>query len=173
MARISANEAGGNRVLAFVDAIGVSELGRKLLAASDDGYDVLVGSTPGNVKKFFSYDAHPNVLVELTIHHADGTSSIVKSTAAGRYQILHRTAVGLKMKSFSPEDQDRACIELVRECKALPYVLAGDIRNAFRMCAKTWASLPGAGYNQHENKMDLLADAYFAALQDYADKVPT
>jgi muramidase (phage lysozyme) len=31
-----------------------------------------------------------------------------------------------------------------------------------------WASLPGAGYGQHENRMDVLADAYERAGGQFA-----
>lgn len=161
MARISAQEAGGPRVLAALDVIAYSEIKPALLAASDDGYNVLVGSTAAHPHLFDSYAEHPNVLVPLN-------SLGIKSTAAGRYQFLHRTWVGLELPDFSPENQDRGCIKLFKQCHAYPRIVDGDIRNWIRMCASTWASLPGAGYGQHENKMDDLVDAYFDALQKYA-----
>jgi len=163
MARISAKEAGGERVLAFLDAIAVSEIGKPLLAASDDGYNVLVGSTAAHPHLIDDYSKHPHVLVELP-------NLGIKSSAFGRYQFIYRTWEGLHLPDITPANQDRGCIELIRQCKALPHVIAGDVRNAFHMCAKTWASLPGAGYGQHENKMEALADAYFDALQKYTMK---
>ncbi|TPQ32162.1 glycoside hydrolase, partial [Burkholderia ubonensis] len=45
MARISVAAAGGKNRVAFLDTVAVSEIGAALLAKSDDGYNVLVGST--------------------------------------------------------------------------------------------------------------------------------
>jgi len=44
MARISAADVGGANVLAFLDILAWSELGENILAQSDDGYNVIVGS---------------------------------------------------------------------------------------------------------------------------------
>ena len=160
MTRIAVAEAGSPKVSAFLDMIAFSEIGPQLLKVSDDGYDVLVGSTYMHPHLFTSYSKHPDVLVTLN-------SLGIKSTAAGRYQMLHRTAVGLKLPNFTPESQDRGCIELIRQIKALPQIIGGNIRAAISMCAPIWASLPGAGYGQHENKMSNLMDAYFEALAKY------
>lgn len=141
---------------AFLDAIAHSELGASLLQETDNGYNVLVGATPANPLTFPSYDQHPNIL-----------NAALNSTAAGRYQFLHRTWVALAaqlgLSDFSPESQDAGCVELVRECRALPDVEAGNFDAAVALCAHIWASLPGAGYGQHENKMAALRDAYTAA----------
>ena len=59
---------------AFLDMIAFSEIGPALLAKSDDGYDVLVGSTPDRPLLFTSYAEHPNIL-----------NAACNSTAAGRY----------------------------------------------------------------------------------------
>ena len=48
---------------AFLDMIAFSEIGPTLLAASDNGYDVLVGGT-----LFHGYADHPRVLVWLRDH---------------------------------------------------------------------------------------------------------
>lgn len=45
MARISAAEAGSPNHLAYLDMLAYTELGRDLLEKSDDGYNVIVGST--------------------------------------------------------------------------------------------------------------------------------
>jgi muramidase (phage lysozyme) len=79
MARITPEEAGGKNVVALLDAIKVSELGPRIIAGSDDGYNVLVGSTPTHILTFPSYASHPNILNRET-----------NSTAAGAYQLLHR-----------------------------------------------------------------------------------
>jgi muramidase (phage lysozyme) len=160
MARLSIQEAGGRSVLAFVDTIAFSEIGAKLLAETDDGYNVLVGSLPGHPLLFDSYDHHPQVL-----NHA------LDSTAAGRYQIIrgtwHGVAGELGLTSFSPENQDRAAIELVRCRGALPYVARGDIRSAIIACSREWASFPGNDYGQHQNRLDDLLGAYITSLAKY------
>ncbi len=81
MARITVTTAGGRNRVAFLDMIAVSEIGSDLLAKSDDGYNILVGSTPSRPLLFTGYVAHPNVL---------NRQIPVPSTAAGRYQILAR-----------------------------------------------------------------------------------
>lgn len=146
-----------------------SEIGAPLLAVSDDGYNVIVGSTPTHPILFSNYVDHPRQLMVM--------KSGVKSTAAGRPQFLARTwddlRQRLKLRDFSPINQDRGCIELLRQCGALPHVLAGGLRAAGEItaaitkAAPIWASLPGAGYGQHENKLMDLLGAYGAALAHY------
>lgn len=139
---------------AFLDMIAWSEIGPALLARSDDGYNILVG---GGL--FEGYTDHPRLKVKVR----EG----LWSTAAGRYQILarifdaYREPLGLP--DFGPASQDAIALQLVRECKALADVDAGRIETAVRKCRSRWASLPGAGYGQHENKMTKLLDAYIAA----------
>jgi muramidase (phage lysozyme) len=156
MARISAQQAGGKNVLAFLDMLAASEIGHALLALSDDGYNVLVGSTPSHPKLFTSYADHPNILDPAT-----------NSTAAGRYQLLHRYYPSyralLKLSNFSPEAQDLIAIQQIRECRALELVVAGNMAEAVKRVSRIWASMPGAGYGQHENKLAMLQEAYKAA----------
>lgn len=147
---------------AFLDMLAFSELGPELLAESDNGYDVIVGSTPGHVDLFDDYSTHPHKRVVLKIK-----GRIVTSTAAGRYQILARYADAymrdLNLPGFGPVSQDRIAIQMIRECRALDDIEAGRFSQAARKCASRWASLPGAGYNQHENDLDDLKLAYLAA----------
>lgn len=114
------------------------------------GYDVVVGGS-----LFSDFSDHPRRLVNLP-------RLGIKSTAAGRYQLLarywdaYRKQLGLK--DFSPASQDAVAIQQIKERKALPLIEAGDIKGAIERCSNIWASLPGAGYGQHEHKMnDLLA----------------
>lgn len=164
MTRLSVEEAGGPEVCAFLDMLAYSELMPPLLAASDDGYNVLVGSTPKHLNLFNSYDRHPAKFVELP-------NLGIKSSAAGRYQILFRTfdglATRLKVSDFNPKTQDRMAIELIRGRGALDYVKAGRVELAIAGCAKEWASLPSAGYGQHENTLSSLLGAYAQALEKY------
>lgn len=158
MARISAAQAGGPNVLAFLDMLAWSELGEKILAQSDDGYNVIVGSLPGRLITFADYSAHPNRLIDLPRYS-------IKSTAAGRYQFLFRTwraivkVYGFKGR-FIPEAQDLAAVKLLTECKALPAIKAGRIVDAIAMAAPIWASLPGAGYGQREHALARLLEIY-------------
>lgn len=156
MARIDASA----NIRAFLDMIARSEIGPQLLAASDDGYNVQVGSTPQRPILFDSYADHPRHLIVL--------KSGLKSTAAGRYQYLISTWDGLRdqlgLPDFSPESQDKGCIELLRECGALDKITAGLIPDAIRAASKIWASFPGAGYGQHENKMTELLGWFSEAL---------
>ena len=72
------------------------------------------------------------------------------STAAGRYQIIRPTwnaaRRALALPDFGPDSQDRAAVWLIDKRGALDAVKAGDVPQALRLCAKEWASLPGAGY---------------------------
>lgn len=156
MARITTSP----NVCAFLDMTAKSEIGEQLLAASDDGYNVIVGSTPQRPILFDSYEDHPHMLIVL--------KSGVKSTAAGRYQFLIKTWNGLKealfLPDFSPLSQDAACVELLRECGALDKINAGNIHDAIRSASRIWASFPSAGYGQHENKMTQLLGWFSDAL---------
>lgn len=140
---------------AFLGTIAFSELGHEIIDASDDGYNVLVGSLPGRVKLFDSYDDHPRQLVKL--------SGNLRSSAAGRYQILARIFDAyrgqLRLIDFGKTSQDRIAIKLINECEAMDDIIHGDIRGAIAKCASRWASFPGAGYGQREHRMDeLLAE---------------
>ena len=161
---ITPERAGGKNRCAFLDMLAVSELG-PLLGVSDNGYNVIVGSIyskSGNHKLdlFTDYRNHPRKLVDLP-------KLGIKSTAAGRYQILARFydvyKVQLKLPDFSPLSQDLIALQLMRECRAFEPLDRGDIKTAITRCKSRWASLPGAGYNQNEHSMDYLVRAYTAA----------
>lgn len=138
---------------AFLDMIAYSEgtdNGRQ--PTKYHGYDVLVG---GGL--FTGYSDHPRKLVRLP-------SLGISSTAAGRYQILARYydvyKKQLGLPDFSPASQDKIAIQLIKECKAVDDIEAGRIESAINKCRSRWASLPGAGYGQHEHKMDTLITQY-------------
>ena len=158
MARIDITSAGGKNRIAFLDTIAASEISAALLAKSDDGYNVLVGSTPARPLLFSSYAAHPNVL---------NRQIPVPSTAAGRYQILYRWwriyQAQMKLPDFGPVSQDRYALQQLREHGALPLIDSGRFREAVAKVSNVWASLPGAGYGQHENDIEPLQAAYEAA----------
>lgn len=136
---------------AFLDMIAVSE-GTK--GKGDDGYNIVVGGS-----LFTDYSDHPRKLVWLKPKLA--------STAAGRYQLLSRYwdvyKKQLNLKDFSPASQDAVAIQQIKERKALDDIEKGYINIAIDKCKNIWASLPGAGYGQHENSVDKLIAAYKAA----------
>ena len=138
---------------AFLDMIAWSE-GTTRVKGNKDGYNVLVG---GGL--FTDMTNHPHQLIHVSTH--------LDSTAAGRYQLLakyydfYRKLLGLQ--NFGPASQDAIAIQQIKECKALPDIEAGNFTNAVTKCAHIWASLPGAGYQQHENKLASLQDAYVKA----------
>lgn len=136
---------------AFLDTIAWSEIGPALLALSDNGYNVSVGSTPAHPILFSSYAGHPH------LHDA-----ATNSDAAGRYQFMGRYWLAykqsLQLPDFGHESQDKWAIQLIRECHAIDDVEEGRIGAAIPKCASRWASFPGNGYGQHTNKpADLLA----------------
>lgn len=152
--RSTAAQLGGANRCAFLDTIAWSEIGPALLAASDDGYDVLVGDTVGGGALFHDYTTHPDAL-----------NKRFDSTAAGRYQIIHPTwleivaAIGLK--DFSPLSQDLGALWLARA--AMPSVDAGDLADAVTGVSHIWASLPGSLAGQRTNSFADLQAAYVAA----------
>ena len=155
MARISAKDAGGANVVAFLDMLAYSEIGPVMLKdpQTDDGYRVLVGSLPSKMILMKDYADHPNIYNQAT-----------DSTAAGRYQILYRYwehyKAQLGLRDFGPISQDRYAIQQFKEQRALEDIKAGRFAAAIMKCRNIWASLPGAGYGQREHNLDNLAAAY-------------
>lgn len=147
---------------AFLDMIAFSELGAALLAKSDNGYNVIVGSTASKPILFSSYSDHPRRLMELIIR-----GKPVISTAAGRYQLLQRYfdvyKKQLGLKDFGKDAQDAIALQQIKERRALADIELGNFAAAVDKCKNIWASLPGAGYNQHENPLDKLQAAFVAA----------
>lgn len=140
-----------NRI-AFLDMIAFSEGTRDL---GDNGYNVVVGGT-----LFRSYNDHPRIRVYFP-------KLKVYSTAAGRYQLLSRYwdayRKQLMLTGFTPENQDRVALQQIRECLALADIDAGRFDEAVNKCRRIWASLPGAGYGQHEQPLPVLRSVYLAA----------
>jgi len=133
---------------AFLNMIAVSE-GTK--SRGNDGYNVLVG---GGL--FESYADHPRKKIEVR-------PGLI-STAAGRYQLLARYYDAYKaqlgLPDFSPASQDAIAIQQIKERGAIPDIEKGYISIAIDKCKNIWASLPGAGYGQHENNEQNLIAAY-------------
>ena len=150
MPRISAQMAGGENVLAFLDMIAFSE-GTSTIKGSDDGYNVLYG---GGL--FKGYQDHPRKRLTFPINGKPVTSS-----AAGRYQLLERYwdayRVSMMLKGgFTPENQDRIALQQIRERRALEDIKAGRIVEAIQKCSNIWASFPGNNYGQNPHKAEKL-----------------
>ena len=95
-------------------------------------------------KLFTDYSDHPRKLVTL--------NPKLKSTGAGRYQLLSRwwdayrkQQIGLK--DFSPKSQDAVALQQIKERGALPMIDRGDIRQAIDRCSNIWACW-SAGYGR-------------------------
>lgn len=128
-------------ILAFLDAIAETEgtdNGRQ--PTEHNGYDVLVGG-----KLFTDFSRHPNILV--TVNKAG-----LKSTAAGRYQLLYRYwhpyCVIVGRSDFQPETQDLIAIQQMKEKGCIPWLVEGNITEAVRRANRIWASLPESPYGQ-------------------------
>ncbi|ENL7676811.1 MULTISPECIES: glycoside hydrolase family 24 protein [Enterobacter cloacae complex] len=133
---------------AFLDMLAWSEgTDKPGQPTKNHGYDVIVGGS-----LFTSYADHPRKLVTLNPR--------LKSTAAGRYQLLsrywdtYRSQLGLK--DFSPDSQDAVALQQIKERRALQLIDEGYILQAIDRCSNIWASLPGAGYGQHEHRIENL-----------------
>jgi muramidase (phage lysozyme) len=137
---------------AFLDMLAWSE-GTSTITESDNGYNVLVGSTPAHPLLFESYADHPR------IYNPD-----LDSTAAGRYQLLERYYDAYKAKlslpDFSPSSQDAIALQQIMERRALDDIDAGNIITAIIKCSTIWASLYGAPYGQRQNSLTDLLSAY-------------
>jgi muramidase (phage lysozyme) len=139
-----------NNEVAFLKTIGFSEIGRDLLAHSDDGYNVLYGGC-----LFASYKDHPRKHI---------TAGGFTSTAAGKYQILEHIfdfyRVSLNLPDFCPHSQDCIALELLKETGADMLINEGQFEAAIIKANKTWASLPNSPYKQHTNVMSYLKAFY-------------
>lgn len=158
---------------AFLDMLAVSEGTSTSKVSKRNGYDVIVIGTDGVHELITNFSTHP---------FADGSrpSKVFNargetSSASGRYQFMkrdwahYRDQLKLDDKTiypdgaFSPKAQDAWAIQLIRERSALPLIDFGSFEVAVARCRNIWASLPGAGYGQHENSIEKLKAAYIKA----------
>lgn len=144
---------------AFLDMIAACELGYDMMARSDNGYNILVGSRVNMIFTFSSYHRHPGVLIDI-----DGKPGGLESTAAGRYQLLSRCWKPycdlLGISDFSPASQDKIALQQIKECGAMPLINAGDVPAAIARVNRIWASLPGSPYGQHTHPLNFCLKAY-------------
>lgn len=158
---ISAQEAGDLKVCAFLDMIAWSEgtSEDRHRTTQFDGYDVIVTGSDGP-EIFTDFSTHPFANGR-PAKHITGT---LFSSASGRYQFLRTHWVHyrdlLLLPDFGPLSQDKWAIRLIRERRALVDIENGNIYSAIQRCANIWASFPGAGYDQPENKMEKLIQVF-------------
>lgn len=137
-------------VKAYLDMIAFSE---GTIGGANKGYNVKVGGGT------FSGDQFPEGVVDLG--HG------LRSSASGRYQIMSKTwqayHAKLGLTDFSPASQDAVALQLIKERGALQDVMNGRFDSATGRVRNIWASLPGAGYGQHENKIASLRQVYARA----------
>jgi muramidase (phage lysozyme) len=95
------------------------------------------------------------------------TGQLIKSTAAGRYQINKPTwityRVKLRLTNFMPLSQDAAAIGMIKDKGALNLVNDGRVSEAIDLCHPIWASLPGSLSGQPQKTMAQLLQAYTMA----------
>ena len=127
MPRISAANAGGQNVLAYLDMLAWCEGTSISPATKCDGYDVIVTGADGLPEIFVDFSDHP---------FASGRPSKrintrgLTSNASGRYQQMlkdwpHYRAL-LRLPDFGPLSQDLLALQHIRECRALPDVQGGQ-----------------------------------------------
>jgi len=160
MTVISSDAAGGTQVVAFMDMLAVAEGTSTSPITRCDGYDVIVTGVDGR-HLFDDFSTHP---------FENGRSSIVvnskglTSNASGRYQHMlkdwpHYRDL-LRLSDFGPLSQDRWCIQLLKERRAIQPLLDGDLATAIARCTNIWASLPGNNYGQPQHTFDMLRAAF-------------
>lgn len=97
---------------------------------------------------------------------------IICATAAGRYMFLQKTwdwVAGevLKLKDFSPINQDLAAIFLLIYSGAMDEILKNNIKGAINKASRYWAPMPGNNYNQPQTKQQELLGIYTKRLKFY------
>ena len=135
---------------AFLDTIAYAEGTIKF--GNQNGYNVIVGG-----ETFDDYSDHPQKLVSIPRYG-------IKSSAAGRYQLLGRYwnhyKKQLGLKDFGPDSQDAVAIQQIKEQGAYNDVLEGRISLAISKTNNIWASLFGSPYGQRTVDMEELTGYY-------------
>jgi muramidase (phage lysozyme) len=95
-------------------------------------------------EEFKTFDDHPREKI-CGEHYGFGKQKICVDSA-GRYHIISSTwdtlARRLKLRDFSPESQDLAVIELLRECGALENLKSGNLELAIHKASYLWVTFP-------------------------------
>lgn len=153
-------------VAAFLDLIAHSEGTSTSKNTRDDGYDIIVSGVDGP-HTFSDYSAHPFAAGRAPII-VRAAPALLKSTASGRYQITLPTWRSLcelnTLGTFSPENQDLAAMDLLRQCHAYELITASKIAAAIEACCETWASFQGNSYGQGGSTLAWLQEEYTSLL---------
>lgn len=178
MATITHDAAGGADVTAFLDLLAFSEGTSSSPVTKNAGYDVIVTGVDGP-EAFTDYTHHPffNRPAKLIVAPGPRFPGGLRSTAAGRYQLLFRYFAPYKaqlhLPDFGPLSQDLIAIEQMKERGALAHLKAGaidkaiaahltspDLDEAIEDAAAIWASLPGNAYGQGGHSLEALVVKY-------------
>ncbi len=135
-----------------------------------NGYRMMFGKA-----LFTSWADHPRRAVQFV----NKLGKKLWTSAAGAYQFMaispttggKKTSVNtwdrlkakLGLPDFSPDSQDAAAVELIREAGALADVIAGRFDQAVNKVRGIWASMPGAGQAQREVALAELRGAFVRA----------
>ncbi len=149
-------------ISAFLDLVALSEGTKHNPNTHDDGYDIIVSGMDGP-NTFADYSAHPVAAGRPAIV-VRTAPTLLESTASGRYQITLPTwkeiTATWTSKIFSPQAQDAAALELLKQCRALNFIDTGNITAAIEAACETWASFPGNSYGQGGRTIEWLLDKY-------------
>ncbi|MDA8131512.1 MAG: glycoside hydrolase family 104 protein [Elusimicrobia bacterium] len=159
MADVSSSSAGGawelpKSVRAFLDTLAFAE-------GTNERYNYIF-----TFATFSSYADHPRTRK---------CSGKLCSNAAGRYQFLSKTwdglAPALGLSDFTPPNQEKAALEIIRRAGAYRLVSGSGVYENFTAALSrlntTWASLPGSPYGQPTHSTASLWKHYKAALAQY------
>lgn len=115
---------------------------------------------------FNSFDDHPRIII-----CASRNGRNISGSAAGRYQFLERTwddlAQAINARDFSPRNQDKAALEVIRTKGALGDILNNNPEKAIIKLNRMWASFPGAPYGLQNKTMQDLAAFFRSRLAYY------
>lgn len=157
------------RVRAFLRMIRVGEG-----TEGEAGYERLFGGESFIKNYGRDFSDHPKILITRT----NSRGKMLKSTAAGAYQVMgytwddptfisYRQQYGID--NFTPASQDRFCVVLLKfKRSAIEDIKKGDIQRAIfdDGCNKEWASLPGDMYGQGGVSMDTVNQKFSTYLDD-------
>jgi len=115
---------------------------------SNDDYYVIYGGSHFTDDSRHPYDGKP-----LPAHSASGAYQFVIKT----WKVLKNR---LGLHDFSPQSQDIAAVELLREIGALSAIQNDDIDLALRKASTQWASLPYSNAGQNPKSINVAMDYY-------------
>lgn len=142
-------------IRAFLDTIAFAE--GTLRPNPEDSYRVLFGGG-----KFTDLSKHPRKCIDFTWKGKPNCS-----TAAGKYQILDKTYDRLGMKDMTPESQDRAAIQLLKNVGSYQLLIQGNLEQAIYKANGEWASFPKSPHAQPTKSLAEMKRVYQQNLAKY------